>query len=329
MIIYPLIYQQQNEIMRWKGRRQSKNVEDRRGESVPTGTSRGMGLAGGLGIGKILFSLFARGSGKTKLMLIAGILVAMVVFKFNPLSLLGGPATMGSNSGKIEQTTPRKPAPNDEYAAFLKSILGSNEDLWANLLPKYGNRYEPAKMRVYSVGTKMDDGSVADARMGPFYLPSEKRIYIDPTFFEEMQTKFGVTGEFARAYVVSHEFGHHIQNLMGRTTALHSKHGRISKIEYNRESVRLELHADFLAGVYAHHDDKNFDSLDRADILSAMECAKAIGDDRLQQQAGQRVNRDHFTHGSSEQRARWFMQGFNSGDLKVGEQIYSMDYNRL
>ncbi len=315
--------------MRWKDRKGSKHVEDRRGESVPSGTRRGMGLAGGLGIGKILFSLFARGSGKTKLMLLAGIVIAMVVFKFNPLSLIGaGPATMGSNS-KTEQTTPRKPPPNDEYGDFLSKVNGMNERFWAKMLPQYNIPFKPAKMAIYSVGTRMDDGSVADARMGPFYLPAENRIYIDPTFFEQMRDDFGVEGEFARAYVVSHEYGHHIQNLMGRTTALHSKHGRISKKEYNRESVRLELHADFLAGVFAHHDDKNFNSLDRADILSAMKCAKAIGDDILQKRAGQRVNSDHFTHGTSEQRARWFMQGYQTGDLRVGEQIYTMDYNRL
>lgn len=314
--------------MRWKDRKGSKHVEDRRGEAVPTGTRRGMGLAGGLGIGRILFSLFSRGSGKTKMMMIAGIVIAMVVFKFNPLSLIGGPTTMGSSS-RTEQTTPRKPAPDDEYGDFLDKVTGMNERFWADMLPKYDIRFRPAKMAIYTVGTKMDDGTVADARMGPFYLPSESRIYIDPTFFEQMRDDFKVEGEFARAYVVSHEYGHHIQNLLGRTTALHRQHGKISKIKYNQESVRLELHADFLAGVFAHHDDKNFNSLDRADILSAMKCAKAIGDDILQKRAGQRVNRDHFTHGTSEQRARWFMQGYNTGDLRVGEQIYSMDYDDL
>ncbi len=315
--------------MRWKDRKGSKHVEDRRGESVPTGTSRGMGIAGGLGIGKILFSLFARGSGKTKLVLIAGVVIAMVVFKINPLSLISGGATsLGSNS-RTEQASPRKPAPDDEYGDFLSKVTGMNQRFWEKMLPQYNIRFKPAKMAIYSIGTKMDDGSVADARMGPFYLPAEQRIYIDPAFFETMRDDFNVDGEFARAYVVSHEYGHHIQNLMGRTTALHSKHGKISKIEYNRESVRLELHADFLAGIFAHHDDKNFNSLDRADILSAMKCAKAIGDDILQKRAGQRVNSDHFTHGTSEQRARWFMQGYNTGDLKVGEQIYTMNYNRL
>lgn len=321
--------------MRWKDRKRSTHVEDRRGESVPSGTSRGMGLAGGLGIGKILFALFSRGSGKTKLIMIAGVVIAMVVFKFNPLSFLGaGPATMGDNS-RTEQTTPRKPAPNDEYGNFLSTIHGMNERFWAKKLPEvYDIRFKPAKMRIYSIGTKMDDGSVADARMGPFYLPTEQRIYIDPTFFEQMRDDFGVEGEFARAYVVAHEYGHHIQNLMGRTTALHSKHrkialGQYTQEQYNRESVRLELHADFLAGVFAHFDDKKFNSLDRADILNAMKCAKAIGDDILQKRAGQRVNSDHFTHGTSEQRARWFMEGYVNGQLKMGDLIYTMDYNRL
>lgn len=317
--------------MRWKDREKSKHVEDRRGEAVPSRASRRMGVAGGLGIGKILFSLFSRSSGKTKLIMIAGAVIAMVVFKLNPLSLLaGGSSTMGSSSGGSEQTTPRKPAKNDEYGNFLSTVHGMNETFWAKKLPEvYDIRFRPAKMRIYSVGTKMDDGSVADARMGPFYLPAEQRIYIDPTFFEQMRDDFGVEGEFARAYVVAHEYGHHIQNLMGRTTALHSKHGKISKIEYNRESVRLELHADFLAGVFAHFDDKKFNSLDRADILSAMKCAKAIGDDILQKRAGQRVNSDHFTHGTSEQRARWFMQGYSKGNLREGDQIYTMDYERL
>lgn len=315
--------------MRWKNRKGSKHVEDRRGESVPRGSGSVRGAGGGLAIGKLLFSIFSRGSGKTKLMLIAGVVLAMVVFKINPLSLIGaGSSTMGANS-QNEQTSSRQPAPDDEYGDFLSKVTGMNQRFWEKMLPKYNIRFKPATMVIYSIGTRMDDGSVADARMGPFYLPSEQRIYIDPAFFETMKNEFNVDGEFARAYVVSHEYGHHIQNLMGRTTALHSKHGKIPKEEYNRESVRLELHADFLAGVFAHHDDKNFDSLDRADIQSAMQCAKAIGDDILQKRAGKRVNSDHFTHGTSEQRARWFMQGYNTGDLKVGEQIYSMDYDRL
>ena len=320
--------------MRWKNRKGSKHVEDRRGEAIPSGgSSRGLGIAGGLGIGKILFSLFRRGSGKTKMMMIAGVFIAMFVFKFNPLSLLGaggnGNSMFGSNSGTTQQRgTP--PPPDDEYGDFLSVVTGINQRFWEDHFPKTtGLRFKPAKVVIYSVGTTMADGSIADARMGPFYMPTEQTIYIDPTFFETMRDEFGVKGEFARAYVMSHEYGHHIQNLLGLTTKLHKMHGRASKVEYNRGSVRLELHADFLAGVCAHHDDKNFDSLDRADIISAMSCAKAIGDDILQKRAGQRVNSDHFTHGTAEQRARWFMRGYQNGNVKEGELIYTMDYDSL
>jgi len=320
--------------MRWKNRKGSKHVEDRRGEAVPSGgSSRGLGIAGGLGIGKILFSLFRRGSVKTKMMLIVGAIIAMFVFKVNPLTLMGmgggGNSLFGSNSGQTEQAGTPPPA-DDEYGDFLSVVTGINERFWAENLEKTtGIRFKPAKVRIYSVGTKMDDGNIADARMGPFYLPAEERIYIDPTFFETMRDEFNVEGEFARAYVMSHEYGHHIQKLMGLTTKLHQMHGKVSKTEYNRGSVRLELHADFLAGVCAHHDDKNFDSLDRADIHSAMKCAKAIGDDILQKRAGQSVNSDHFTHGTSEQRARWFMKGYQNGNVREGELIYTMDYDDL
>ncbi len=320
--------------MRWKNRRESRNVEDRRGEAIPGGYSRrGMGIAGGLGVGRIIFSVFRRASGKMKMVMIGAVIAAMVFFGFDPLSALGmgggaGGGGIFGSSGKTEQVG-TAPDADDEYGPFLRSVIGMNEDFWAKELPKYDIRYRPAQVRIYSIGTKMDDGSVADARMGPFYLPAENRIYIDPTFFEQMRDEFNIKGEFARAYVMSHEYGHHIQHILGRTTALHSKHGKISKTEYNQESVRLELHADFLAGILAHHDDKNFDSLDRADILSAMACAKAIGDDMLQKRAGQRINSDHFTHGTAEQRARWFMRGYTNGKLEEGEQIYTMDYNRL
>jgi len=316
--------------MRWKNRKGSKHVEDRRGESIPRGgSSKGIGLAGGLGIGKILFSLFRRGSAKTKMMIVVGALVAMFVFKIPLLGLGGGGSMFGSSSGVTEQAGTAPPA-DDEYGDFLSVVTGINQRFWEDHLPKTtGIRFKPAKVVIYSVGTTMADGSIADARMGPFYMPTEETIYIDPTFFEQMRDDFQVKGEFARAYVMSHEYGHHIQKLMGLTTKLHRMHGKVSQQEYNRGSVRLELHADFLAGVCAHHDDKNFDSLDRADIISAMSCAKAIGDDILQKRAGQRVNSDHFTHGTAEQRARWFMKGYQNGDVNEGNLIYTLNYQDL
>ncbi len=312
--------------MRWKGRRQSSNVEDRRGESVPAGR-RGMGIAGGAGIAKVLFSLLSRSSGKTRIVIIIIAVIGFVLFKDKLLGTAGG---QQASSGKANVEQSGKVGKDDEHRAFISAVLGANEDIWKRLYPQtFNSRYEPAKLVIYNVGTKMGGGSVADARMGPFYLPFDKTIYLDPSFFTDMEQKFGVEGDFARAYVISHEFGHHLQTLMGRTQKLHSQHGKISKTTYNQESVRLELHADFLAGIFAHHDDKNFNSLDQSDIQEAIRCAKAIGDDRLQQQAGGTIRPDHFTHGTSEQRAKWFMAGYTSGDPRDGEQIYSMPYTRL
>jgi len=312
--------------MRWKGRRESTNVEDRRGETLPSG-SKGMGIAGGAGIAKVLFSLLGKTSGKTRIMIIIIAVIGFILFKDSLLSTMTG---QQASSGKANIEQNGNIGKNDEHRAFIASILGANEDIWKRLYPQtYDSRYQPAKLVIYNVGTRMGDGSVADARMGPFYLPTDKTIYLDPSFFTEMEQKFGVEGDFARAYVISHEFGHHLQTLMGRTQRLHSQYKKISQIKYNQESVRLELHADFLAGIFAHHDDKNFNSLDQSDIQEAIRCAKAIGDDRLQQQAGGTVRPDHFTHGTSEQRARWFMAGYNSGNPRDGEPLYTMPYSQL
>lgn len=317
--------------MRWKGRRQSSNVEDRRGEAVPRGSFGGgksMGIAGGMGVAKIFFTLFRKTSGKTRIALIVVAVIGFLLFKGNLLpSLLN---SFSSGGATTEQSTGQL-GKDDEHAAFIGAMLGANEDIWKELFPKayQGQRYQPAQLTIYSKGTRMGDGSIADANMGPFYLPAEKKIYLDPSFFTEMETQFGVKGEFARAYIIAHEFGHHLQNLLGLTTRLHSQHGKISKIKYNQESVRLELHADFLAGVFAHHDDKHYDSLDQSDIRVAIKCAQAIGDDRLQKNAGRKVQPDHFTHGTSEQRAKWFMAGYNSGNPRDGDQLYQLNYDSL
>lgn len=288
-----------------------------------------MGIAGGLGIGKVLFSLFSRGSAKTKMFLVVGVIIAMVVFKFNPLSLLGmSSPTNNASSAQTEQRT--QSAPNDEHRAFIERILGANEDVWQTQFPKaFKERYKHAGLVIYSNKVRLSDGNIADAKMGPFYYPSDNKIYVDPSFFTELEKKYKAGGDFARAYVIAHEFGHHLQHLLGLTTKLHNMHGKVSPEEYNRASVRLELHADFLAGIFAHHDDKNFNSLERGDIQEAMRAAKAIGDDRLQQQAGGRIRPEHFTHGTSEQRSRWFMAGYSSGKPRDGDQIYSMDYRNL
>ncbi|MFK5924569.1 MAG: neutral zinc metallopeptidase [Verrucomicrobiota bacterium] len=303
--------------MEWKGRRRSSNVEDRRGERV-SGASQGSSAAGGM-----LLSLFFRSSKKTKLFVVVAGLVAMFVFGISPMSVLN---FVGGGSGE-PVVTRDAPAPNDEMRAFLSTIKADNEDVWAGLFLEQGMAYRPAKMVIYSDQTVMP-GGVADARMGPFYMPANETVYIDPHFFREMKERFGAPGDFAQAYVIAHEIGHHIQNLLGYTDKVHGQRGRASKKEYNQLSVRLELQADFLAGVFAHHADQQFNFLEDGDIREAMNCARAIGDDTLQKQSGGRVMPDSFTHGTSAQRAKWFMKGYRSGDVKQGN-TFELPYGQL
>lgn len=304
--------------MKWKGRRQSTNVEDRRGQRLSGGTRR----AGGGNMAGILLSLFARANAKTKLLLIVVGLIGAAVFQVNPLSILG--LSSGQSGHTLTQVAP---APDDEMKAFLSTMKADNEDVWTRLFQQRGRRYESAKLVIYSDQTPMP-GGVADARMGPFYMPANQTVYIDPNFFNEMSSRFGAPGDFAQAYVVAHEVGHHVQHLLGYTDLVHGKHGKIPEKEYNRLSVRLELQADFLAGVFAHHAEKQWQFLEEGDIQEAMNCAEAIGDDALMKQAGRRVVPDSFTHGTSEQRLRWFMKGFRSGKLEDGD-TFEIPYENL
>ena len=307
--------------MRWKGRRQSRNVEDRRGTTVRGGGGPVMGGA----LGSLIFGLFRRGSGKTRLLIIVGIIVACLVFKINPLQLLG----LSSGGGSQEQVVQREgPPPDPAVKEYFAKLKGTNEDIWQKVLPQQGIAYRPSKMVIYTERTHTP-GGIADARMGPFYMPADETIYIDPFFFQELKDKFGAKGDFAEAYVIAHEVGHHIQKILGLTDKVHSQRGRVSKTDYNKLSVRLELHADFLAGVFAHHAQQDFDFLEAGDIEEAMVCAEAIGDDRLQEQAHGHVQPDSFTHGTSAQRKRWFMRGYQSGKLADGDMIFSMNYRDL
>jgi predicted metalloprotease len=261
-----------------------------------------------------------RGSPRTKLMVIVGAIIAVSVFKISPLALLGG----GSGPTQVVQEAP---APNDEMQAFLATMKADNEDVWTDIFRANGHTYQPAQLVIYSDKTVMP-GGLADSRMGPFYLPANSTVYIDPNFFDEMKRRFGAPGDFAQAYVVAHEIGHHVQHLLGFTDYVHGQRGRVSEKEYNRLSVRLELQADFLAGVFAHHADDQFDFLETGDIEEAMNCARAIGDDTLQRQAGKRVVPDAFTHGTAEQRARWFMKGYETGDMEAGD-TFGVPYGQL
>lgn len=302
--------------MRWKGRRQSDNVEDRRGTTVRSGA------AGGGALGGLIFGLLRRGGMKTKMLVIVGVILACFVFQVNPLQLLGL-----SSGGSSQVVQSGGPPPDPEMKAYLATMKADNEEVWTKIMASVGRRYEPAKMVIYTGRTKTA-GGIADAGMGPFYMPADRTIYIDPSFFTELKERFGATGDFAQAYVVAHEVGHHVQNLLGLTNKVHSQQGRISKEAYNQLSVRLELQADFLAGVFAHHGQEQFQFLEEGDIEEAMRCAQAIGDDRIQQQAQGRIRPDLFTHGTSEQRARWFNKGFRTGDINQGD-TRSIPYDQL
>jgi predicted metalloprotease len=282
--------------MRWKGRRQSENVEDRSGSPMP------MAVGGGLGV----------------------MILALIV------AFLGGdPRQLLQNAGKqqVQQRQQRNgPAEADDPAvaemkAFVKTILADTEDVWTKVFSNGGSQYQPPKLVFFS-GQVQSACGVAGAQTGPFYCPGDRNVYLDISFFQDLEHRFGAVGDFPRAYVVAHEVGHHIQNLMGTLNEVDSFRGRVSEAEQNRLQVKVELQADYLAGVWAHHMRKE---LEQGDIEEAIRCAAAIGDDRLQKQATGRVVPDSFTHGTSEQRARWFMKGFKLGDLSGANTFEATD----
>jgi predicted metalloprotease len=274
--------------MRWQGRRQSDNVEDRR--QMGGGTM----VAGG-GLGTIII-----------------VLVLWLGFGVDPMKLLQqmpqGQPGGGAQQGPID---PRQ----EKQAEFVRVVLADTEDVWTKqFAEQMGAKYREPTLVMFSGNVRSACG-FASAASGPFYCPEDEKVYIDLSFFDEMQSRLGAKGEFARAYVIAHEIGHHVQKQLGLTDQVHSMRGRVSKEEYNEQSVRLELQADFLAGVWAHYMQK---VLEPGDIKEAMECAAAIGDDKLQREAQGYVVPDSFTHGTSEQRMRWFMKGYKSGRIADG-----------
>ncbi|GJD79785.1 neutral zinc metallopeptidase [Methylobacterium gregans] len=292
--------------MRWDDFRSSDNVEDRRGEG-----GGGMGFpgggAGGLGIGTIVV-----------------LLIIGWVTGINPAILIGGAEQMtrGGGQSREERVDPqtqqrRNQKPTDDSGRFAAKILGNTEDVWSQILPNQtGKAYTPTTMVLYTGGTRSGCGS-AQAAMGPFYCPLDKKIYLDTTFFREMATKFGVKGDFAYAYVIAHEVGHHIQDVLGILPKVQARQQQASsKREANALSVRVELMADCLAGVWAKNSNDKWNALEPGDIDEALAAANAIGDDKLQEASRGYAVPDSFTHGSSEQRKRWFMTGYKSGQTR-------------
>ena len=275
--------------MRWQGRRESTNIEDRRGVS-----GRNVVLGGGIG-GVII------------------ILILSLILGKNPLQFL-----QSIESGSTEQVSPAEQKGNDESAIFAKVVLADTEDVWGKLFQKIGKQYVPPVMVLYSGEVESACG-MNTAASGPFYCPADQKLYIDLSFFNELKSRFHVPGNFADAYVIAHEVGHHVQNLLGITQQVEALQSRADRKEANALSVRLELQADFFAGLWAHYDDKWNHVLEPGDIQNAMQAANAVGDDRLQKEGRGYVIPDSFTHGTSEQRVRWFMKGYQSGDISEGD----------
>ncbi|WP_375463626.1 neutral zinc metallopeptidase [uncultured Methylobacterium sp.] len=292
--------------MRWDDFRSSDNIEDRRGEGGGGGIGFPGGGAGGLGIGTIVV-----------------ILIVSWVTGINPAILLGGAQQFNRGGQQQEQANPqtesrRRTAPTDDSGRFASKILGNLEDVWSQILPNQtGKPYTPTTMVLYTGGTRSGCGS-ARAAMGPFYCPLDKKVYLDTSFFKEMSTKFGVKGDFAYAYVIAHEVGHHVQDVLGILGKVQARQQQASSQgQSNSLSVRIELMADCLAGVWAKNSNDKYNSLEQGDIEEAMNAASAIGDDKLQKQSQGYAVPDSFTHGSSEQRQRWFMNGYKSGQTKA------------
>ena len=273
--------------MRWEDFRPSENVEDRRGMG-PAAVGGGLGVGGLVIVG--LLSLF---------------------FGVDPRVIMNM-APGGSPAQRQEQVAPG--TPQDEAGRFVSAVLGQTEDTWTEIFGQSGRRYEKPRLVMFRGSTQSGCGH-AKAQMGPFYCPLDKKVYIDLSFFDDMRRRFRVQGDFAAAYVIAHEVGHHVQNLLGILPKVHEEQRRMDKAEANRMSVRVELQADCLAGLWANRAEQAKRFLERGDVEEAINAASAIGDDKLQQQSQGYVVPDAFTHGSSKQRVQWFMTGFKSGRL--------------
>jgi len=272
--------------MRWGAGRRSENVEDRRGMPI----SRG--IVGG-GIGTII------------------LVVAALYFGIDPTVIL----QQMPNGGTPAVTTQQHQKPGaDPMAEFVSVVLADTEDTWKDIFRRYGRTYQEPTLVLFT-DTVQSACGFADAAVGPFYCPRDHRVYIDLRFYQDLKERFKAPGDFAQAYVIAHEVGHHVQNLLGTTEKVQAAQSRSSRVEANRLSVRVELQADCFAGVWAYHANKARKILEEGDLEEALRAASAIGDDRLQRQTRGTVVPDSFTHGTSDQRVRWFRRGIETGDL--------------
>jgi predicted metalloprotease len=271
--------------MLWRGQRGSDNVEDQRG------ITGGHILGGGGILGGIVYLIYA---------------------------LLGGnPSQLPSAQQQSRPLSTQEAAGQDTLAQFVSVVLAETEDVWTQVMKSKGQEYPKPKLVLFTDEVQSNCGNASSAS-GPFYCPADKKVYIDLSFYRELRDRFGVSGDFAMAYVIAHEVGHHIQNLMGVSDKMDELRSRLSTKAFNRYSVALELQADFYAGVWAHYAQQMEKTIEPGDIDQALKAANAIGDDRLQKEAEGRVVPDAFTHGTSEQRMHWFKKGYDTGDIAQG-----------
>lgn len=286
--------------MKWEGQRESENVEDVRGSSG--GGGGGLPIGGrGLGLGGIVIAL-----------------LASWVLGVNPLTVLGLLSGGGGGGAPVQSQAPA-PAqshPKDPAARFVSVVLADTEDVWGAYFQRAGRQYPAPKLVIFR-GRYPTGCGTGEAAMGPFYCPADRKVYIDLGFYDVLRERLGAPGDFAQAYVVAHEVGHHLQNLMGTTEKLDQARGRVSEREANAMSVRLELQADCFAGVWANLSQRSKGWLEQGDIEEALNAASQIGDDTLQKRSRGTVVPESFTHGSSAQRVRWFKRGADAGDLKA------------
>jgi uncharacterized protein len=281
--------------MRWQGRRGSGNIEDRRRMGP-------VGIAGGGVVGLIVIVLFLCLGGDPR---------ALMEMQQNAPPGAGGPVD---------------PA-QDEAAQFVSVVVGDTEEVWHDLFREAGKTYREPTLVMFTHQTQSACGYGSSAT-GPFYCPPDEKVYIDLSFFDDMARRLNAPGDAAQAYVIAHEVGHHVQNLLGVSDRVHAARERVSEDEYNELSVRLELQADYLAGVWAHHANRKWKVLEEGDVEEVLNAASAIGDDRLQMQQQGYVVPESFTHGTAEQRARWFVRGLKSGRMSEGD-TFNIPYSQL
>lgn len=288
--------------MRWKGRERSQNVEDRR-------MGKPARVAGG---------------GSLVVLLIA---VVMMFMGVDPRGLLD--AVQQQQAAPVADNPVARIQPDDETGEFISVVLRDTENVWSELFAaNVDGQYRPPKLVIFSDQVRSACGS-ASAAMGPFYCPADQRVYVDPGFFDELERRHNAPGDFAQAYVIAHEVGHHVQKLIGFSDEVERIRRIGDKSEANRASVRLELQADYLAGVWAHHAHQEYEILEDGDIAEAMNAANQIGDDTLQRQSQGFVVPGRFTHGTSAQRVRWFKQGLATGDFNACRQLFELEYVQL